>query len=65
MEESVQWARLEDATTMKVREFISHLHDNQSHDQKKLYLFDWNIPLHCKQLADELKIPKYFAGKHR
>jgi hypothetical protein len=59
----VQWARLEDATTMKVKEFISSLQDNHKHNN--LYLFDWNIPLHCQQLAAELKIPKYFAGKYR
>ncbi|XP_045214857.2 bifunctional arginine demethylase and lysyl-hydroxylase JMJD6-like [Mercenaria mercenaria] len=62
IKDSVQWARLEDATTMKVKDFISSLHSNLSHDQDKLYLFDWNIPLHCQELAAELKIPKYFAG---
>ncbi|XP_060556292.1 bifunctional arginine demethylase and lysyl-hydroxylase JMJD6-like, partial [Ruditapes philippinarum] len=60
VKDSVQWARLEDATTMKVKEFISSLQDNHKHDN--LYLFDWNIPLHCQQLAAELKIPKYFTG---
>ncbi len=26
------------------------------------YLFDWSLPLSCPGLAQELRIPKYFAG---
>ena len=26
------------------------------------YLFDWSLPLHCPELANEMNIPKYFAG---
>lgn len=93
VQESVQWARLEDSCSMKVKDFISSLYDgslhsnqshnysdSQSHDgrldgnqsdkgfqqdnpsQNGLYLFDWSLPVHCPKLAQELTIPKYFAG---
>ncbi|KAL4239714.1 hypothetical protein ACF0H5_000518 [Mactra antiquata] len=63
VKDSVQWARLEDSKLMKVKDFITGIHgDNLDNDLKQLYLFDWSIPVHCPKLADELIIPKYFAG---
>jgi hypothetical protein len=26
------------------------------------YLHDWSLPLHCPSVAEQLIIPKYFAG---
>ena len=26
------------------------------------YIFDWSLPLHCPELAEQLTIPQYFAG---
>lgn len=31
-------------------------------DSQLLYLFDWSLPIHCPELANELTVPKYFAG---
>ena len=63
VKESVQWARLEDSKVTTVREFISGIHDN-SQECNNMYLFDWSLPLHCPKLAEEITIPKYFAGIH-
>ncbi|KAL3877711.1 hypothetical protein ACJMK2_035376 [Sinanodonta woodiana] len=57
---SVEWARLEDAKRITVGEYIDIiLSDERS---EKTYLFDWSLPLNCPQLAEEITIPKYFAG---
>jgi len=62
--ESVKFARLEDCGTMKVKDVVARIQGNQSCDQShdQMYLFDWSLPCHCPQLAEELIIPKYFAG---
>ena len=54
---SVEWAGLEESKSVKVSQFLDSLHDCQD------YLFDWSLPLHCPRLAEELTIPRYFAGK--
>ena len=54
---SVEWAGLEESKSVKVAQFLDSLHC--SHD----YLFDWSLPLHCPGLAEELTIPRYFAGE--
>ena len=43
---------------MKVKDFIDHVISGDL----DLYLFDWSLPHHCPPLAEELTIPKYFAG---
>lgn len=60
VKESASWARLEDARESTVRAFIDGL--TSEGDREQLYLFDWSLPLHCPDLANELTIPKYFAG---
>jgi len=64
--ESVKFARLEDCGTMKVKDVVTRIQGNQSCDQSHdlMYLFDWSLPCHCPQLAEELIIPKYFAGNY-
>ena len=57
----MQWARLEDAEEQSVRDFIDGLQD-ETRTPDPLYLFDWNLPVHCPELVKELIIPKYFAG---
>ena len=59
--DSVEWARLEDGKSMKVKDFIDNL--TNADGNLDLYLFDWSLPQHCLPLAEELTIPKYFAGK--
>ena len=60
---SVEWARLENTETCTVEDFISTLAaQEQKAMEEKRYLFDWSLPLYCPRLADELRIPKYFAG---
>lgn len=59
--ESVEWARLENDKTSSVAEFIDSV-AGEGEDPEKLYLFDWSLPLHCPQLAEEITIPRYFAG---
>lgn len=58
VKESTEWAKLEPAGNMKVSEFIDSLQTLK----EPLYLFDWSIPTHAPDLAEELRIPKYFAG---
>ena len=57
----MQWARLEDTEEQSVRDFIDGLQD-ETRTPDPLYLFDWNLPVHCPELVKELIIPKYFAG---
>ena len=59
--ESVEWARLEDSDTIKVSTFINNVILGGKECSE--YLFDWSIPIHCHRLAEELIIPKYFAGQ--
>ncbi|RDD43381.1 F-box protein [Trichoplax sp. H2] len=61
--DSVEWARLEIARSMTVKEFVNNM-DSPSNfnDEQLLYLFDWSLPLNCPELASELTIPKYFAS---
>ncbi|KAJ8318649.1 hypothetical protein KUTeg_003740 [Tegillarca granosa] len=59
VQESVEWARLEDSKTTTVTEFLRDLDKPES---KNNYLFDWSLPVHCPALAQELTIPKYFAN---
>ena len=54
---SVEWAGLEQSKSVKVAQFLDSLHCSQD------YLFDWSLPLHCPGLAEELTIPRYFAGE--
>jgi hypothetical protein len=61
MKHSVEWARLESSKTVSVSSYISDiLHGTL---EEPLYLFDWSLPLNCSDLAKQLVIPKYFAGK--
>ena len=61
---SVEWARLETAERCSVGAFIDNLPKQEAAAMKdKRYLFDWSIPLNCPRLAEEVKIPKYFAGQ--
>ncbi|XP_059151940.1 uncharacterized protein LOC131938068 [Physella acuta] len=55
--DSVEWARLEESSLTTVGEFISKVEKNETNE----YLFDWSLPLHCPELAQDLVIPKYFA----
>ncbi|KAK3580713.1 hypothetical protein CHS0354_005717 [Potamilus streckersoni] len=57
---SVEWARLEDAKRITVGEYIDKILSDDS--SEKTYLFDWSLPLNCPQLAEEITMPKYFAG---
>ncbi|KAK7507871.1 hypothetical protein BaRGS_00000836 [Batillaria attramentaria] len=54
---SVEWAGLEESRTVKVSEFLHHLHSRRD------YLFDWSLPLHCPRLAEELTIPRDFLQR--
>ena len=58
--ESVEWAKLETGQTMSVASYIDSVTGSTLTEQ--LYLFDWSLPINCPPLADELIIPKYFAG---
>ncbi|GAB6022083.1 hypothetical protein CHUAL_006226 [Chamberlinius hualienensis] len=58
---SVEWAKLELAKESTVAEFIQSLkHPGRDADHESLYLFDWSLPIHCPQLAQEVTIPHYF-----
>lgn len=59
---SAEWAQLEQGPVMTVESVIDRIKNPKS-DQEKLYLFDWSLPLYCPNLANELTIPKYFAGE--
>ncbi|GFN91894.1 bifunctional arginine demethylase and lysyl-hydroxylase jmjd6-b [Plakobranchus ocellatus] len=54
---SVEWAKLEEERVVTVAEHINNVKQGSTED----YLFDWSLPLHCPQLADEITIPKYFT----
>ncbi|XP_013784759.1 uncharacterized protein LOC106468862 isoform X1 [Limulus polyphemus] len=54
---SIEWARLEADLDMTVEEFIDSVVNMES---EKRYLFDWSLPLHCPELADQLIVPDYF-----
>lgn len=56
---SVEWAKLEQCRETTVGEFIDQVKDGQTSD----YLFDWSLPIHCPQLAEDLSLPKYFSGR--
>lgn len=56
--DSVEWARLEESSLTTVGEFIDKIEKNETNE----YLFDWSLPLHCPELAQDLTIPKYFAS---
>ena len=61
--DSVEWAQLEDCHSTTVGDFIDSLPaQNTLSPEKQTYLFDWSLPIHCPALAQELTIPKYFAG---
>lgn len=60
VKESVEWARLETGQTMTVSSYINEV--TSSTLTQPLYLFDWSIPINCPALAEQLIIPKYFAG---
>ncbi|XP_041363536.1 bifunctional arginine demethylase and lysyl-hydroxylase JMJD6-like isoform X2 [Gigantopelta aegis] len=60
--DSVEWARLEDAKSVVVKDFIDNV--ISADGDRDLYLFDWSLPQHCLPLAEELNIPKYFAGDY-
>ena len=65
-ESSVEWARLEEAETSSVGALIDSLTRQESLPlADKRYLFDWSLPLNCPRLAQQLVIPKYFAGTVR
>ena len=57
---SLEWARLEDGETISVGQYIKNLTTNHIDN---MCLFDWSLPINCSQLANELTIPKYFAGE--
>ena len=67
---SVEWAQLENAPAMTVSQFLDNMTQHNDKEGKgqnasqQLYLFDWSLALYCPKLAEELTIPKYFAGKH-
>ena len=63
-ESSVEWARLEEAETSSVGALIDSLEESLALADKR-YLFDWSLPLNCPCLAQQLVIPKYFAGTVR
>ncbi|XP_076326405.1 bifunctional arginine demethylase and lysyl-hydroxylase JMJD6-A-like isoform X2 [Tachypleus tridentatus] len=54
---SIEWARLKADLDMTVEEFINSVVNNESENR---YLFDWSLPLHCPELADQLVVPDYF-----
>ncbi|XP_064607869.1 LOW QUALITY PROTEIN: bifunctional arginine demethylase and lysyl-hydroxylase JMJD6-like [Liolophura sinensis] len=58
--ESVEWARLENDKISSVAEFVDSVIDGE--ETGNLCLFDWSLPLHCPQLAEEITVPRYFAG---
>ncbi|CAC5424115.1 JMJD6 [Mytilus coruscus] len=60
VKQSVEWARLENSLTVQVSTYINQIINNKMDDP--LYLFDWSLPINCPPLAEELTIPKYFAG---
>ena len=43
---------------MTVGEHVDRVKEGRTAD----YLFDWSLPLHCPQLANEITIPEYFSG---
>lgn len=58
---SVEWAKLELAKETTIAEFIQSLkHPNRDPENELLYLFDWSLPNHCPQMAQEVTIPHYF-----
>ena len=60
---SVEWAQLEDADTVTVKDHIASLSEQDTLPiSDKTYLFDWSLPLYSPKLAQQLTIPKYFAG---
>eukprot|EP00054_Salpingoeca_dolichothecata_P023674 m.158608 g.158608 ORF g.158608 m.158608 type:complete len:253 (+) comp24764_c0_seq4:702-1460(+) len=54
---SVEWARLENAESVTVRDFVQHMHTKY----QDRYLFDWSLPVHSPELAEQITIPPYFA----
>ncbi|BFZ03456.1 hypothetical protein BsWGS_06495 [Bradybaena similaris] len=56
--QSVEWAKLEQCRETTVGEFIDQVQEGQTSN----YLFDWSLPIHCPQLAEDLSLPKYFSG---
>lgn len=54
---SVEWARLEDSRSVTIADHIDRVSRNKTTD----YLFDWSLPLHCPELAKEIKLPSYFS----
>ncbi|GFR87853.1 bifunctional arginine demethylase and lysyl-hydroxylase JMJD6-B [Elysia marginata] len=56
---SVEWAKLEESRTTTLADHIDKVQQNQTTD----YLFDWSLPLHCPQLANEITVPEYFSGE--
>eukprot|EP00742_Colponemidia_sp_Colp-10_P010022 GILJ01010974.1.p1 GENE.GILJ01010974.1~~GILJ01010974.1.p1 ORF type:complete len:561 (+),score=66.54 GILJ01010974.1:486-2168(+) len=58
--DSLSWAGLEDAQSMKIHEFIAHLQHKTL--PEPLYLFDWLLPVHAPELTAELTIPRYFVN---
>ena len=68
VENSCEWARLENKEKTTVSDYIDKIEESDgkmTSDGRKSngYLFDWSLPLHCPKLVEKLRIPRYFAGK--
>jgi hypothetical protein len=60
IDESSEWARLEDAQApaTRLRDAVAHA----SEPGNAAYLFDYSLALNCPQLLVGLRVPKYFAS---
>lgn len=67
VQNSCEWARLENKEKITVSEYIDLIEglDDKNHLDRNTssgYLFDWSLPIHCPRLMEKLRIPRYFAG---
>mmetsp|Transcript_46767 Transcript_46767/g.146643 ORF Transcript_46767/g.146643 Transcript_46767/m.146643 type:complete len:307 (-) Transcript_46767:521-1441(-) len=58
VEDSPDWAHLEDSQQTSLSEFLEKISASSCED----YIFDWNLPGNAPDLVDELRIPKFFSG---
>jgi hypothetical protein len=62
VENSGEWARLENKEQTTVSDYIDRIERLGETREPEGYLFDWSLPIHCPNLVQELRVPRYFAG---
>ncbi|XP_056017847.1 bifunctional arginine demethylase and lysyl-hydroxylase JMJD6-B-like isoform X2 [Ostrea edulis] len=62
VENSCEWARLENKEQTTVSDYINRIERLDETGDPEGYLFDWSLPIHCPKLVQELRVPRYFAG---